>query len=150
MTISYQVEKLDDVYHGIQALLSLHWEEIAVLKDVIKLNPSYEIYRMLEDSGKLYILTVRDDGLLVGYFISIITKNPHYMDEVWAMNDIMYLHPKHRKALIGYTMIRKAEEGLKALGATVTTVHVKIEHPLDALMKKLGYTPNEVNYIRKL
>lgn len=148
--IKFTVEKLDTVYEEIQDLLKQHWEEIAVLKDTVKLNPSYDAYRKLEDSGKLYILTVREDGRLVGYYVSIVTKNPHYMDEVWAINDIMYLHPDYRKALTGYTMIRKAEEDLKKMGATVSTVHVKVAHPCDSLMNRLGYLPNEINYIRKL
>jgi len=121
-----------------------------LFKDEIKLNPSYAIYRSIEDLGKLYILTVRSDGTLVGYFVAFINKNAHYMDEEWAHNDIMFLHPEYRKALIGYTMIRKAEEDLKKMGATVITIHVKINHPLDALMEKLEYTPNEIHYVRKL
>ena len=82
--------------------------------------------------------------------MAFLNKNAHYIDEEWAHNDVMFLHPDYRKALIGYTMIREAERGLKDMGATVITIHVKINHPLDALMKRLEYTPNEIHYVRKL
>ena len=50
----YQQEFLSSVYIEIQALIQLHWEQIALNQDEIKLNPDWDQYEAAEagESGE--------------------------------------------------------------------------------------------------
>ena len=60
--MNYQQEFLDQVENDILVLIDLHYEEIALNQDKIKLNPDWEVYRALEDQGKLKVFTARSRG----------------------------------------------------------------------------------------
>ena len=70
--IEYKEETYSQVIDEIKPLLEDHWEEIALNKEVIKLNPNYEMYEKLCNAGVMRIVTARDDGKLIGYCICII------------------------------------------------------------------------------
>jgi len=70
----YQQEFLSSVYIEIQALIELHWEQIALNKDEIKLNPDWDQYEAAEAQGVLKVFTARDEGVLVGYFVVLVSK----------------------------------------------------------------------------
>ena len=72
MTIKYQQEFLSTVVEDIKPLLKEHWEEIALNKEKIKLNPDWDTYEELEHQGRLKVFTARQDGSLVGYFVIIV------------------------------------------------------------------------------
>jgi hypothetical protein len=72
-------------------LLEQHWEEIALNKGAIKLNPDWDTYFDLEDKGNLKIFTAREDGKLVGYFVVLCRHHLHYKDHLFAFNDVLYL-----------------------------------------------------------
>ena len=88
--IEYKEETFDQVINEIKPLLENHYEEIALDRDVIKLNPDYETYKKCCDSGLMKIITARDDGKLVGYLIAIIKYHLHYKDSLTAIDDIFY------------------------------------------------------------
>ena len=94
--IKYQQEFLDTCEKDCQELIRLHWKEIAVNKDKIKLNPDWDAYHALEQNQRLKIFTARSEEELVGYFVVITGSNLHYKDHVFAVNDILYLKKEHR------------------------------------------------------
>ena len=98
--VKYQQEFLSQVELDIQYLIELHWSEIALNQDNIKLNPDWEAYHSLEEHSKLKIFTARDDDRLVGYFVVIVGNNIHYKDHLFATNDIIYMHKDYRKGLL--------------------------------------------------
>ena len=77
MAIKYQQEFLHSVVEDIKPLLEEHWEEVALNKDKIKINPDWEAYFSLESQGKLDIFTARDEGVLVGYFVVFVYPHIH-------------------------------------------------------------------------
>ena len=94
--VKYQQEFLSQVELDIQYLIELHWSEIALNQDNIKLNPDWSAYHSLEEHGKLKIFTARDGDRLVGYFVVIVGNNIHYKDHLFATNDIIYMHKDYR------------------------------------------------------
>ena len=120
-------------------LLELHWKEIAINQDKIKLNPNWDAYFDLERSNKLRIFTARENERLVGYFVVIIGANLHYKDHVFAVNDILYLHASWRKGLTGVKLIKFAEKCLRLEGASVMSINTKTHRPFDSLMSYLKY-----------
>jgi|TARA_R110000868_G_scaffold408968_1_gene693537 GNAT superfamily N-acetyltransferase len=122
-----------------QELLKSHWEEIALNKGKIALNPDWDVYQTLEDSGKLKIFTVRDDDKLIGYFVVLVGTGLHYKDHVFAVNDVLYLDQDCRKGRTGLKLIKFSEQCLKDDGVSVLSVNTKVHRPFDSLMEYLGF-----------
>jgi GNAT superfamily N-acetyltransferase len=150
MSITYQQEFLDTVEKDIKPLLQDHWEEIAVNKSVIKMNPDWEAYHNLEDNGALKIFTARSDGDLIGYFVVLIRNHIHYKDHIFAANDVLFLKQEHRKGLTGPKLMKFAEKCLKEDGVSVLVVNTKRHKPFDGLLEWLGYSHVENVYSKYL
>lgn len=148
--IGYNVETLAQCLEEMKPLLEEHYSEIAMYKDKIELNPDYDTYFALEENGHLHIVTVRDEGKLIGYYVSYIHKNMHYQDHLFAVNDVLFLHPDYRGGTVAYRMIRYAEEQLKALGVSVIMLHMKVAYPFEELCQALGMDKAEYVYTKFL
>lgn len=148
--ITYQQEFLDSCKKDCQELIRLHWEEIALNKEKIKLNPDWNAYNKLEESGSLKIFTARSDKELVGYFVVLVGRNLHYKDHIFAENDILYLHKDYRKGYTGIKLIKFAEKCLKEDGVSILKVNTKIHQPFDKLMSFLKFNLIERVYTKYL
>lgn len=148
MPIKYQQESLVTCKKDAVQLLEKHWQEIALNKDVIKLNPDWEAYCFLEDCGHLKIFTARSDEILIGYFVVICRKHLHYVDHVFAFNDVLYLDKDYRKGFTGAKLIKFAEKCLKEDGVSVLVVNTKRHKPFDSLLEWLGYKHTENIYTK--
>ena len=150
MAVKYQQEFLSSTVDEAKDLLNSHWEEIALNKEHIKLNPDWGVYQSLEDQGKLKIFTARDDDNLVGYFVVVVGVNMHYKDHVFACNDVLYLSKEHRKGFTGIKLIKFAEKCLKIDGVSVLTINTKVHQPFDRLMDFLKFRKVERVYSKYL
>jgi len=150
MSITYQQEFLDTVEKDIKPLLQDHWEEIAVNKSVIKMNPDWDAYHSLEDNGALKIFTARSDSDLIGYFVVLLRNHIHYKDHIFAANDVLFLKQEHRKGLTGPKLMKFAEKCLKEDGVSVLVVNTKRHKPFDGLLEWLGYSHVENVYSKYL
>ena len=150
MPITYQQESIATCVEEIKPLLEQHWQEIALNQQMIKLNPDWQAYYNLEECGALKIFTARSEGALVGYFVVICRKHLHYIDHVFAFNDILYLHKDYRKGLTGAKLMKFAEKYLKEDGVSVVVVNTKKHKPFDSLLEWLGYNHIENIYSKTL
>lgn len=150
MPIRYQQEFLKTVEKEIKPLLEEHWEEIAVNKDFIKLNPDWEAYNELENRGILYIFTAREEEELVGYFVVLVQKSLHYKDHFFATNDVIFVQASHRKGLTGANLVTFAEKCLKDDGVSLLVVNTKCHKPFDRLLSWLGFNEVERVYSKLL
>jgi len=137
--MNYQQEFLSQVENDILVLIDLHYKEIALNKNKVKLNPDWDVYRDLEDQGKLKIFTARDDTTLVGYFVVVVGTNMHYKDHTFACNDIIYLHKDYRKGFAGIKLIKFAKKCLTDDGVSILTINTKVHQPFDRLLERLGF-----------
>tara|TARA_R110000851_G_scaffold46429_1_gene112906 strand:+ start:1680 stop:2138 length:459 start_codon:yes stop_codon:yes gene_type:complete len=137
--MNYQQEFLDQVENDILFLIDLHYKEIALNQDKIKLNPDWEVYRALEDQGKLKVFTARDNDTLVGYFVVVVGVNIHYKDHTFACNDVIYLHKDYRKGFAGIKLIKFAKKCLTEDGVSVLTINTKVHQPFDKVLERLGF-----------
>ena len=144
----YAREDFHKVRGEVDELFYKHWEDIALNKDKIKLNPDWSFYEALYTSGILGVYTVRNDGKLVGYFIVIARPHPHYKDHIFAVNDIIYIDPDYRKGLVGYKLIKFVEDDLKKMGVSVFAVNTKVHKPFDAVLERLGFENTERLYTK--
>lgn len=123
---------------GVDELLHRHWEEIAFYKDV-PLDVNWEVYERLDREGKLRIYTVRDGERLVGYAVYMLLQNAHYRGFDYAQQDVLFLAPEYRRGTAGLQLIAYADVMLKAEGLQATYHHSKVQHPIDLILRRLGY-----------
>jgi GNAT superfamily N-acetyltransferase len=148
--IEFKQEFLSQVEEECQELIRLHWEEIALNKAKIRLNPDWESYYEAEKQGKFKVFTARLSGTLVGYFAVFIGSNPHYKDHLFAANDVIYLHKDFRKGMTGVKLIKFAEACLKQDGVSVLSINTKTHQPFDPILSRLGFNLIERVYSKYL
>jgi len=143
----YALEKMNEaLVTELSDLLEMHWEEIAMYKDKIEFKPDFEAYYAMEEMGALQAIIVRKDGEIVGYYISFIFTHPHYKDNKFAQNDILFIHPDYRGGTVAYRMFKYAEKELKNIGCSVNLIHMKTQFPFERLCEKLGMDKQEIIY----
>jgi GNAT superfamily N-acetyltransferase len=148
--LTYRQEFLAEAYDEAQQLLEMHWQEIALNKDAIKLNPDLAQYEEAEKAGCLRIFTARDDGRLVGYFALLVQRSLHYQDHAFANNDVIFLHPDYRKGHAASKLIKFAVECLAHDGVSMVFINTKTHRPFDVLLKRLGFNHIENVYAKRL
>jgi hypothetical protein len=145
-TLTFAVEPFRDVYDEATPLLVAHWNEIAKNKHLLRLNPDEEVYGELADQKKLLLVTARDGGKLVGYFLWFLVAHTHYKHVLVAEEDLHFLLPEYRRGFNGYQLIKAACIAAVEVGAELLTVREKIGHEHPAILKRLGFVATDVVY----
>lgn len=142
MAITYQKEKFADIMPELPDLFVEHWEHLAHHRDVIKLDPAWNEYLDLEKRGKLHIITVRKDGVLVGYAFGMLYHHLHYRSTLYAHSDMFIISKKARDGFAsGVRVHRLLKEFLgmmRDLGAKKVYVSFKVDHDLTTVVERLG------------
>ena len=149
MDITYQTESYHDVINEIKPLLEDHYEEVAMYKEHIEFNPNYELYLHMDQTGDIHIFTARDQdvgGAIVGYCVTFMQHHPHYMDHIYAVNDIIYVADEYRHTEVAPEMIMRLEKEMQDEGASVMTFHMKTYKPFRTLMESLNFEEAEILY----
>ncbi len=149
--IVYARETYDQIIEELRPLLPIHWQELAVYKD-IPLDPDYEFYKRVADADRLMIYTARNGGALIGYAIfSIHPRHPHYATLKYAINDIIWLHPDQRHKKIGLGFREFWDKQLYDMGVQLVVIDTKVSHPdLMYLLKNGGYTTRSAGLEKRL
>jgi GNAT superfamily N-acetyltransferase len=147
MKVNFNIEKFNDYIDEVIPLLTKHWEEVALNKDVIELSPDFEKYQVLEDIDVLHSVIGRDGaGNITCYFISFVQPHVHYSETVFAMNDILYVKPELRHTGLALELFKYAETDLKSKGVDVITLHAKRDHQFKNLCEAFGASEAEVTF----
>lgn len=125
-------------------LLELHYQELTLNKDKIKLKPIWPRYMALEEAGMFAVFTARDDKKLVGYSAFFLNQHMHYEDTMVASNDVLFLHPDYRLGMTGIKLLKYSEKELQARGVNKVTWHAKLDTNLIPLLIRLGYKNEEL------
>lgn len=144
--ITIAIEPFSEFVHEVQPLLPLHWEELALNKDKVPLDPKYEDYHARDEVGGVMVAVVRESGKLIGYFIGMIAPGLHYKTCLTCTMDIFYVHPEHRGNGTGYKLFRFVEAELKRRGVQRMFVGSKLHKDASWLFDRLGYTEVERYY----
>ena len=139
-----QQETLYGVFEEIEELIKLHYDEVALHKDFMKLDPDWPRYHALEQSEKLIMFTIRDEDKLIGYSAFFIDQHLHYKGSKIAINDVVFLHPDYRNISVGSALIKFCDEELSKMGETKITWHVKFSNDFRHILKALGYVDEEI------
>ena len=150
MAVSYQQEFLSEVEDDIKPLLKRDWLEIEHSKSVRSLDPDWEAYYRAENSDMLRVFTVRDDTILVGYFVVLLIPSLHNKGLVQGIVDIIYLDKEYRKGFTGYKLFKFSEKCLKEDNIKVMHVTTTEVNPIDPILKRLGYSKIETKFEKVL
>jgi hypothetical protein len=142
--IEFGAERLSEIREELKELIGLHWEEIAVHKDKIPLDPDWEKYAAYDKQGNIVFITCRDGGKLIGYSVWFINHHMHYKRTLFALNDIVFIKKEYRKGRNGINLIKFSEYMMKALGADKILWHVKVSNDWTNILRRLGYDNEDI------
>lgn len=166
--ITFQKELLADVAAEVQPLLEQHYVELARNRDVVKLNPDWARYQVMELTGALIVFTARDNGRLIGYSAFTTYKHPHYQDLQMVSNDVLFLRKDYRRVqgwmgrlgslfgLLPRKLMEQSSTGLSFLtfcetqiqslypGDFCLTWHAKERTALASILPRLSYGVQDI------
>ena len=148
MAITYQTETMSQCVEEMSGLWELHWQEIALDRQKVKLEPDVQMFEVLDSLGQLVIVTVRDDGKLVGYHVSLVRSHLHYKSSLTAYVDMYFLHPDYRGGMAGYKMFKFVESALKLRGVERIYSGTKLHKDMGKLFERLGYNETERLFVK--
>jgi GNAT superfamily N-acetyltransferase len=141
--LTAQVESLTDRLEEMKPLFPLHWEELALDKDKVPLDPQYDAYLARDALGEVLFVTVRGAGELVGYFVGFVAPGMHYRTCLTLTMDIFFVHPGSRGKAAGLMLFRAVEAEAKRRGVQRMFVGSKNHKDASRLFVALGFEPVE-------
>lgn len=144
---------------GLEDMLTLDWEEVENGRDDTPLAINWPHYRRLEREGVLRPAYMLAGGKLIGANIWFVHCPPHHSLTKWAVNDLIYLDPEHRRGFNGVRLISECESPLRDLGVKLILYTVKLHRRLGPesnrgsvgmLLRRLGYEPFEESFAKRL
>ena len=145
-TVTYAVEPYLDVLPELKLLYPEHWQEIALDKNAIILDPDYASYENMARANILHLVTARSGVELVGYHLSMIHHHLHYRTSLTCFTDIFYLKPAYRVGMVGYKMLKFFRDSMKERGVQKIYMGTKLSHDIGPLLDRLGFKPIERLY----
>jgi GNAT superfamily N-acetyltransferase len=142
--ITFARELLCEVVQEVQPLLQLHYEELCLHRDVIKLDPCWQEYALLEQLERFVVFTARDEGRLIGYSAFFITRHLHYAGLVYAQNDVLFIEPAARRGTTALRFLAYCEEQLRGIGVRKLTYHIKFSLDWRPILHRMGFQDEEV------
>ena len=141
--ITAQLESFEHRLDELKPLLPLHYEELALNKDEVPLDPQYDDYINREKAGELLFMTLRENGALMGYFIGFVSPGLHYKTCLTCIMDIMYVHPDHRGSGGGFVLFGAVEKELIRRGVQRWMCNTKLHQDISPFYDALGFDPVE-------
>lgn len=148
--ITAQIESFEKTLAEFSPLFPVHYEELALNKDKVPLDPQYDIYIAREKMGELLFVTLREAGAPVGYFIGFISPALHYKTCLTCTMDIFYVHPEKRGSGGGQMLFSFVEKELKRRKVDRFFVGSKCHKDASWLFEKLGFEQVEIYYSKWL
>lgn len=157
MTVEFRWEPLRVILKepNINDLLLEHWNELAVHKGEMPLDPDYAEMQKAEDLGFFKVWAARDGKCLVGYLAFWVRPHAHYKSTLTAVEDLFMLTASHRRGMNGYRMFTTALEALRQIGVKRVYLHSKVHFEkerggLKPMFERLGFTHTDNLYSRML
>lgn len=148
--ITCSVESLVDVLPEMKTLFGGHWEELALDKQAVPLDPQYEVYLERERLGQTLVIVMRENGVVIGYWVGFIAPGLHYRTCLTATMDIFYIKPEARGGSKALKMFRFVEKELVRRGVQRWFMGSKLHKDVGRLFAALGMKPIETYYSKLL
>lgn len=135
--ITFALLPLHRVYEEIKPNIPRHYSEMTEGDDYGPPDIDWEMYLHLSALNKCLVVTVRDDGKLVGYSVYSVGRNPRYKTITQACSDGIFLEREYRGKLSRIFM-KKADEYLKKIGVR-ETIYILSDDRVGRVLGGNGY-----------
>lgn len=142
--MNFQRETLFDVIEEVQPLLELHYNELTLNKECIRLQPRWDVYTELERLGLFVLFTAREGVPLAGYNAFFLQSHMHYASLKTAQNDVLFMHPAYRRGTTALRFLDYCEQQLTEMGAGKIGYHIKFSLDWRPILHRRGYCDEEV------
>ena len=144
-----QVEHFRDIRDEVVPLMEAFWNTTRGAGTGIRPNVNVERYVFLEAIGQFYLVTLRADKKLVGYFGVQLTRDP-LADLLVGYEDSLFIRADYRKGHAASILCRHAEEVAVACGANRWRVTVKAGGAPDKIASGLGAKVASINLVKDI
>jgi GNAT superfamily N-acetyltransferase len=143
MAVTFQQETFQKLMPELPEIFYKNWRELEKNHDALPLKVDWNRYLLAEATGKLKILTARENGKLIGYFFLYIDTTAQNTDIKKAASDVVYILPEHRKGTTGWKFIDAVKQFARDLGAKQLYISHKKIAGLAPLLERKGMTLEE-------
>lgn len=141
--ITVLVEDLAERLDELKQLFPMHWEELALNRDKVPLDPQYDVYLARASRGETMLVTLREQGILVGYFVGFVAPGLHYKTCLTLTMDIFYTAPWIRGGTAPLKLFRAVEAEATRRGVKRIFVGSKCHADASRLFEAMRYTEVE-------
>ncbi len=106
------------------------------------MKPDIAAYEALEAAGALSILVARDQGKMVGYFLTSVRRHLHYADVLCGFEDAYFMSKAYRGAS-GVRMLKAWERAMRARGVQLLFVMTKPWLDRSPLFVRMGFKTSD-------
>lgn len=144
--LTAQIESFTALQPVLKDIFPQHWEELALNREKVPLEPMYEVYFERDARGEVLLVTLREEGEIAGYFIGFINPGLHYRTCLTCIMDIFYVKPEYRNRRGGLLLFKAVEKECKRRGVQRIYAGSKLHKDASRLFEALGYNRIEVYY----
>lgn len=153
--MTFQWERFSKIHRELLPLFQRHYDEIALDRDIIPLDPDWNYYAAVEQNGLLHILTARaaSNRKLAGYVFNIVGTHNHYKSTLFCNTEMFYLHPHFRKGWQPVKMFLENLRGLETFGVEIAVISFKLNFEnarVGKLLGRLGYESTDIVMRKRL
>mgnify|MGYP001614702923 CR=1 FL=1 len=147
-------ERFHTIAHELPPLFTEHWKELALNRDVVRLDPDWDRLYALDIQGVLRVLTARVlSGQLFGYVFLMVGPHLHYKSTLWGHVDMFWLDPVYRQGWTGVRLFKtliKDAQTMEVVNLTLPTKHHFMDNRVTKLLQRLGFVPIETVHAMRL
>jgi GNAT superfamily N-acetyltransferase len=136
--ITFAVESLTERLEEMKPFFPLHYEELALDKDHVPLDPQYGIYLERDRRGEVLLVTARAAGEMCGYFVGFIAPGLHYKTCLTCTSDIYWMAPAYRGLNHGRELFTFVFNELRRRGVQRVFLGTKSHASVSRLFESLG------------
>lgn len=148
--MTFAVESLTENLESLKPMFPLHWQELALNKDQVPLDPQYDIYLARDARGEVMFIAGREAGEIMAYFVGFVAPGLHYKTCLTLTMDIFWVKPEYRGKSAGIRLFKTVEAEAKRRGVQRMFMGSKLHKDAGWLFEKLDYKPVETYYSKFL
>jgi hypothetical protein len=147
----YAVVKIlfDELYRDYHHLWFDNYKESGFLPEH-EYSVDVERYRNLEGNSCMFIVGLKFEDKIVGYAAVVTDIFLHSKDVLFAKIDTVYIDKSHRNLKAFRELINYVENTVRFYKIKHIFISAMTKRPLDALFKRLKYSPIEIVYSKEL
>ena len=146
---TFQLESVDKWAAESGPLVYAHWQELGLDLD-LRIDPDIAKMKAMEDLGMFKVLTVREDGRMVGYLLAVVSVHLHYRTSPpMFIIDAYYVAPESRNGT-GAKLLVYAESVAKQLRTIKMYLTCKVHRDHTALFLALGYKLSDFAFVKRI